>query len=178
MLTKPNRWLGGPTRLLYERIVEGEVPDGEFPVLVSEIRHVLQNVGQVSQLGRSFSWSAHRGSTKTDVEISVVVHGGRTRILIQENLANLIGGIYGGIGGGVGGGGFGPIIGGLVSVTGAASLIPVLLPLWAGLTYGLTRTVYAKAAGKRRQTIEELGDRLAALATELAVPPPARLKAE
>lgn len=178
MLTKPNRWLGGPTRLLYERIVEGEVPDAEFPVLVSEIRHVLQNVGQVSQLGRSFSWSAHRGSTKTDVEISVVVHGGRTRILIQENLANLIGGIYGGIGGGVGGGGFGPIIGGLASITGAAALIPVLLPLWAGLTYGLTRTVYAKAAGKRRQTIEELGDRLAALATELAVQPPARLKAE
>jgi serine/threonine protein kinase len=175
LVTKPNRWAGGPTKLLFERVMEGEVPESEFPVLVGEIRRVLQNVGQVSQLGRSFSWSSHRGGSRTDIEVSVVVHGGRTRILIQENLANLIGGIFGGIGGGLGGGGMGPIIGGAVSAFGA-HLLPIIIPLWFGGVYAIARTAYAKASGSRQRTLQELADRLAELARELAVPPRTALR--
>ena len=49
---KRNALLGAPTTILFERVVDGELPDTEFPVLVDEIRRMLQNVGQVSQLGR------------------------------------------------------------------------------------------------------------------------------
>jgi len=171
LLAPSNRWLGGPTKLLYERVIEGELPEGEFPVMVGEIRRVLQNVGQVSQLGRSFSWSSHRSSARTEIEVSVVVHGGRTRILIQENLANLIGGIYGGIGGGLGGGGMGPIAGGIAAGLGAPFLLPIVIPLWIATVYGIARTVYARSASKRQRTLQELGDRLVALARELALPP-------
>ncbi|HXY19186.1 MAG TPA: serine/threonine-protein kinase, partial [Gemmatimonadales bacterium] len=58
---RPNFWLGAPTSLVYERIVEGELPESEFPVLVQEIRLVARHSGQVSQLGRSFSWTSARG---------------------------------------------------------------------------------------------------------------------
>src|SRR5881296_1955786 len=101
-----NRWVGGPTTLLFERVVEGEVPDSEWLGLVDEIRRVMNNVGQVSQFGRSFSWvAARRGASQRDLEVAVSVRGGQTRITIRENLASLMGAVFGGIGGGMGGGG-------------------------------------------------------------------------
>src|SRR5207245_4665237 len=91
---------------LFERVVEGEVPDSEWLGLVDEIRRVMNNVGQVSQFGRSFSWvAARRGASQRDLEVAVSVRGGQTRITIRENLASLMGAVFGGIGGGMGGGG-------------------------------------------------------------------------
>src|SRR3989442_369238 len=98
-----NRWVGGPTTLLFERVVEGEVPDSEWLGLVDEIRRVMNNVGQVSQFGRSFSWvAARRGASQRDLEVAVSVRGGQTRITIRENLASVMGAVFGGIGGGGG----------------------------------------------------------------------------
>jgi len=52
--------------------VEGEVPDSEWPGMVDEIRRALNNVGQVSQFGRSFSWvAARRGASQRDLEVAV-----------------------------------------------------------------------------------------------------------
>jgi hypothetical protein len=93
---KPNRLIGGPTRIVYERLVDGEVPDAEFPVIVEEIRRVLGHVGVVSQFGRSFSWTTTRSAgMRRDLEVAVTVRSGHTRIIVQENLANLIGGVFG-----------------------------------------------------------------------------------
>src|SRR3989442_10487183 len=103
---RPNRWVGGPTTLLFERVVEGEVPDSEWLGLVDEIRRVMNNAGQVSQIGQPFSWvAARRGASQRDLEVAVSVRGGQTRITIRENLASLMGAVFGGIGGGGGGGG-------------------------------------------------------------------------
>jgi hypothetical protein len=33
-----NRWLGGQTRLVFEHVIEGELPEAEFQVMVDEIR--------------------------------------------------------------------------------------------------------------------------------------------
>src|SRR5438876_1178561 len=88
---RSNRWLGGPTTLLFERVVDGEVPDSEWPGMVDEIRRALNNVEQVSQFGRSFSWvAARRGASQRDLEVAVSVRGGRTYIAIRENLGSLI----------------------------------------------------------------------------------------
>src|SRR2546430_11465070 len=129
-----NRWVGGPTTLLFERVVEGDVPDSEWLGLVDEIRRVMNNVGQVSQFGRSFSWvAARRGASQRDLEVAVSVRGGQTRITIRENLASLMGAVFGGIGGGVGGGGGWP------PLRIALRLVPLPppalrahLPPWAG----------------------------------------------
>jgi serine/threonine protein kinase len=167
---KKNRLIGGPTVISFERVVEGELPEAEYPALVDEIRQHLGNIGQVSQLGRSFSWAASVNAstgTKRDLQVSVTVRGGRTRILVQENLGGLIGGVWGGIGGGAGGGGLGPIIGGVIEGLHAPQLLPILVPLWLGLVYSAARFVYSKMTRKRERTLRELADRLAAVTEEM-----------
>jgi hypothetical protein len=165
---RPNPWIGGPTTIAIERIVDGELPDSEYSVMVDETRRTLRNVGQVSQLGRSFSWVATPGATSRTLEIVVSVRAGRTRITIQESLAPLIGQMFGGIGGGMGGGGMGPIIGILI---GGLSLNPIILvgviPLWLATTYATARTAYSRATRRRVRELEGLADRLANLAREL-----------
>src|SRR5204862_6535973 len=87
---KRNIVIGGPTRLLHQRVVEGEVDEADFPLLVDEIRTIMGEVGQVAQLGRSFTWTLSKGASGTrNVEVAVSVRGGRTRIVVQEHLAPL-----------------------------------------------------------------------------------------
>ena len=169
---RDNPWIGGPTRLSCERVVEGEVPDAEFPTLVEEIRLVLNHPGQVSQLGRSFSWtSARSASTTRGLEVAVSVRAGRTRITAQESLGNLIGGIFGGVGGGVGGGGLGLVVPLGVTVLGPAFAV-LAVPLWLAGVYAGSRVIYRRSVQARTRELEELVDRLAALARELAPGPP------
>ena len=164
-----NPLLGGPSVLLFERIVEGELPESEFPLMVEEIRRLMLHVGQVSQLGRSFSWTmANTMGNRRDVEVAVSVRGGRTRITVRENLGSLIGGIFGGIGGGLGGGGLGPIIGigvGALGLHGAA--VVAIVPLWLTAVYAVARTTYHRAAKRREARFRQLADRLAAVTEEL-----------
>jgi len=65
----------------------------------------------------------------------------------------------------------GPIAGGIAAGLGAPFLLPIVIPLWIATVYGIARTVYARSASKRQRTLQELGDRLVALARELALPP-------
>jgi serine/threonine protein kinase len=167
--TPLHRLMGGPTRLRFDRVVDGELAESDYLVLVDEIRRTMQNVGQVSQLGRSFAWSMSRsGPGGRELEIAVTVRGGRTHITLQENLANLVGGIWGGVGGGMGGGGMGPIIGILVgAMSVAGEVIAVIVPAWLGLTYATARTSYRLTVRSRQRTLEGLADRLAAMTEEL-----------
>ena len=170
-VAEPARWnraIGGPTSILIERVVEGELPDSEYAAVVDEARRVLKNVGQVSQLGRSFSWVATPGSTSRQLEIVVSVRAGRTRITIQENLAPLIRGIFGGIGGGMGGGGMGPIIGiGVGAFHLAGAVFAAIIPLWLVTTYFTARTAFVRTSRRCMRQLESLGDRLAGLVREL-----------
>jgi serine/threonine protein kinase len=168
----PNRWIGGPTRLVCERVVDGEVPDAEFPTMVEEIRAVLNHPGQVSQLGRTFSWSSRGGSSTRNLEVVVAVRGGRTRITARESLGALIGGIFGGFGGGVGGGGLGAVLP-LGGALGGPIGMVLIVPAWLGAVYLGARRIFARAATTRQRELETLVDRLAAYAREFAPPPPA-----
>jgi serine/threonine protein kinase len=170
---RTNHWVGGPTELLFERVIEGELPESEYATVVEEIRRVLRNAGQVSQFGRSFSWIAARGpAIRRDLEVAVSVRRGQTRITIQENMGQLIGAVFGGIGGGMGGGGIGPIIGvsvGALHLVGAA--VVTVIPVWLGITYLTARTVYRRSTRKRATELEALANRLAALTQELVEVP-------
>lgn len=168
-------FIGGPTSLYYERVVEGELPDHEFPVLVDEIRRNLQHVGHVSQLGRSFSWTmGQRSGTRRDMEVGVSVRAGRTSIVIRENLGPTIAAIFGGLCGGLGGGGMGPVLGVTIGALGLPPLaILGIIPVWLGSVLVLARTIYRRAIGKREKEFTALADRLAALTEELVVKRPA-----
>jgi hypothetical protein len=175
--TPLHRLIGGPTLLRFDRVVDGELAESDYLALVDEIRRTMQNVGQVSQLGRSFAWTMSRsGPGGRELEIAVTVRGGRTHITVQENLANMAGGIWGGIGGGMGGGGMGPILGILIGAMSApAEVIAAIVPAWLGLTYATARTSYRLTVRSRQRTLEGLADRLAAMTQEL-VGGPARLE--
>ncbi|HEV2672180.1 MAG TPA: serine/threonine-protein kinase [Gemmatimonadales bacterium] len=174
---RTNNWIGGPTELLHERVVEGELPDAEYATMVEEIRRIMRNTGIVSQFGRSFSWTLSRGPAfRRDVEVAVTIRRGQTRITISENMTQLVGAVFGGIGGGMGGGGMGPIIGvgvGALHLVGAA--VVTIIPVWLGITYLTARTVYRRSTTKRARELENLADRLEALAREL-VEFPQRIK--
>lgn len=174
---RDNVLIGGPTRILFERIVDGELDERDYSELVDEIRRCLKEVGQVSQLGRSFSWTLNKGqSGLRNIEIVISVRPGKTRILVQESLNHLIGAIFGGIGGGMGGGGLGPMMGvmfGALGLPGAAAAF--LVPAWLTIVYLTARTSYYYAVKRRDRSLRELADRLAALATELIDEQPRRL---
>ena len=159
----PNRLAGGPTRIFLERIVEGELPESSFLYVVEEIRRVLGSTGQVSQLGRSFSWSMGKSPSGRNIEISVSVRAGRTRIAVDENLIPLAGMVYGPVGGVMGGMGMGVLSGILAGALGNPALIFIAAPVWFVLTYGTGRTIYATAARRRLRGLTELADRLAAV---------------
>jgi serine/threonine protein kinase len=171
----PNPWIAGPTRLLMERVVEGELPESEYETIVDEIRTVLQDAGQVAQFGRSFTWSAQRPGSNSGVrrnlEITVSIRSGRTRITVQENLSNLIGGVYGGIGGGMGGGGMGPVLGVLGGVLHMGPLTVLFVPVWLAITYATARTVYRRISGKKAAELEDLTNRITAMVEELVIVP-------
>jgi len=168
-------WLGAPTYLLFERVVTGEVPDGEFPSLVEMIRAELGQVGQGGQLGRSFSWTTVRGPSGggRDVQILVSVRGGATRISVRENLSGSIGAIYGGVGGGVGGGGFGVVMGVLAGALHSPAAAVVAVPLWLAAVFSGARSIYYYVIKARREQLARLTDQLAQLAAQLV---PRRLR--
>jgi len=152
---------GGPTRVFFERVVDGELPENEFPFVVEEIRRVMGNAGQVSQLGRSFSWAFKNTGLRRDVEVSVTVRAGRTRVVVMENFNQLAGAVFGGIGGGMGGGGFG-VLGGVVGgALNAPLALLFVMPAWLLLTYGIARTTYSRSSRRRERELEALSDHLA-----------------
>src|SRR3989441_10154777 len=157
---RTNHWVGGPTELLFERVIEGELPESEYATVVEEIRRVLRNAGQVSQFGRSFSWIAARGpAIRRDLEVAVSVRRGQTRITIQENMNQLIGAVYGGIGGGMGGGGMGPILGIGAGALHLGAAAVAVVPIWLGITYLTARTVYRRSTRRRLRELDALINR-------------------
>jgi hypothetical protein len=159
--------------------VEGELDERDYSELVDEIRRCMKEVGQVSQIGRSFTWMLNKGSSGTrNVEIVVSVRPGKTRILVQENLNNLIGAVFGGIGGGMGGGGLGPMMGvmfGALGLPGVAAAF--FVPAWLTIVYATARTSYHYAVQRRQKALSKVADRLAQLAEELIAQEPKRLGA-
>ena len=174
---KDNFWAGGPTRALFERVVDGELDERDYSEMVDDIRRYMKEVGQVSQLGRSFSWVLNKGqSGLRNVEVVVSIRPGKTRILVQENFNNLLGAVYGGVGGGVGGGGLGPMMGimfGGLGMPGIAAAF--IVPAWLVLTGLTARTSYHYAVKRRQKSLRELADRLANLAQDLIGEQPKRL---
>jgi hypothetical protein len=158
---------GGPTRLHYERIIEGELPEGDFPVVVDEIRRAMGTAGTVSQMGKSFTWSITRTDTSRLLEITVTVRGGRTRLTIQEDLVRLLGGLYGGVGGGVGAGGGFAVAGIVAGALHAPFLLPLVIPCWLLAIYGGTRLTYRHISHNRRRDLEAMADHLASVIKDM-----------
>jgi serine/threonine protein kinase len=173
-----NTLLGAPTNLRLERIVEGEVPEEEFPVLIEEIRTTFGVVGYSASTERSVLWTGRKpkkpvnplnlaelfesgSGDAPDAVVRVAARGGRTRIQIEQRMGDIAGGVYGGVWGGVGGGGLGIVFG--VGIGALGLPLGIVFAGAAGTiagSYALARAIYRTVVGNKRRRIELLMDRL------------------
>ncbi len=155
-----NPFLGESTTITYEAVVDGEMRERDFDILVDIIRRTLGDVGSVSAVGRSLSWSAPAASGRR-THISVLVRDGRTSIYVSERLKELAGGLFGGIMGGGGGGMIGPSIGiGIEALHSPFAAVGMVIGS-VSLAYTIARTIFTKIVAKRRRMLQDLTERLA-----------------
>ena len=165
---KPSKFLGAPTVLSFERVVEVELPEEDFPLLLEEIRLTLRNVGSINTYGKSLAWQTAKSLDQVgrDVHVMVTVRGGQTRIRVEEKIGALAGGLFGGIMGGGGGGAMAIIVNLFPSGPSIAGL--GLIVAWLGGMYGLSRTIFTGVASKRGHELRGLADRLAELVKDVS----------
>ncbi len=158
--SKPNWFLGGPRTISLETFVDGEFPVDRFDFIVEAIRNVSDQIGQISTVGRTITWTGgSSGSSINATSISVSVRDGQTRLRYKRNLDQLIGGIFGGVLGGVGGG-LSPLVAITLGLT--AGPLGVMAGVFGtvGLTYAGCRKLFANRAEAAREegraVLEEL----------------------
>jgi serine/threonine-protein kinase len=155
--------VGSPTRIEYELIVDGEMPEADFDLLVEIIREAMGEPGQITTIGRAFSW--HSDARKGNLHVSVLPRGGKTRIRISQTLRVAAVGIFGGITGGLGGMSM-PIGLGIaikLGAFGAAGLV------WGGtitLSYLGARGLFGLYSRSRAKAVKALLERLGAQTRE------------
>ena len=159
-----NHFLGASSAIAFEAVVDGEMPERDFDVLVDLIRRSLGDAGMVSAVGRSLTWSSADRQRK--ISISVLVRGGKTSIYVGERLRELAGGLFGGIMGGGGGGMLGPAFGIGLNYFHFAGAVAMIALGAIGTTYGIARTVFTRIARSRSEVLRKLTATLAEQARE------------
>jgi tRNA A-37 threonylcarbamoyl transferase component Bud32 len=156
---------GSPETVTVERVVEGKRAASQYVAMVEEIQRAIGTPGTAVTAGRSLSWTtAGLGNVVRFVRVAVTPQGGQTRIRVEEQVEvygrRLLGGLAGGGGGALFG--FGFSLGfGLVDSPISVMIATVFAIAGAALT---ARSLLAAATTQRKQQLERLADRLAALA--------------
>jgi serine/threonine-protein kinase len=169
---KPAGFVGGaPTEIIYEMVVNGEIDQDDYDVMVSAINHYTELdgvLGSPASVGRTLTWSGHTDKRR-EVRVSVMPREGRTTLRVMESLKKPINTIYGLLLGPVGGGG-----GSLVFAWCAAHQHwGVGLTSWAlvfTMSYAIARTAADEYSKKRQSKLMALLESIAAQARELAKP--------
>ena len=157
--------LGLPVQLKVDRIVEKEVPLSQYATMVEEIQRVVDTPGQAATVGRSLTWSTvGLGNVVRYVQVTVTPQGGQTKIHLEEQVE-----VYGRrLMAGLAGGGIGALSGLAFSLGIGAADSPLSVLLATIFAMGgavvTTRSVLAAATNQRKGQLENLADRLAALA--------------
>lgn len=164
---RPSPWLGAPTQLVFETVVDGEIGPDDHEALVNEMRRTFADNGVPSVLGRTLAWTSmpaggRRNSRGRNIDISVIARGGVTTIRIEEELGNVAAPLFAGLIAGGGGGTTGLTVGLAMAATGSAALAGVLWVVVAGGFYALSRGIFKGVAAKRERQLRELMSRLAA----------------
>jgi len=157
---------GSPTTLTAERVVDGEGAVSQYAAMVEEIRQAIGTPGTAVTSGRSLSWTtAGLGNVVRYVRVTVTPQRGRTTVRVEEEVEVYGRRLLGGLAGGGGGALFGFTFSlgfGLVDSPISVLIASVFAIAGAALT---ARSLLAAATTLRKQQLERLADRLAALAS-------------
>jgi len=150
------RWLGGPTKLATETVLEGELPEAAFAVLIDHVRDVIGAPGQTSMLPGSVSWDLGPTAARA-IEVRITSRHNKTTLRVSENLNGWGVGIYTGVGsiGGIGAIALGVALG----VSGVGLGMAAGTGLWLG-----ARKLFAGVSKKYLGQIHDLSEELAELA--------------
>lgn len=173
--TRDNAFVGGPTIIVLEGVVDGEVGPEGHEHLVNAIRRHTSEPGRHDVLGKTLTWQSTpapaQGAATRFLTVTITPRGGVTTIRVEEKLSMLVGVLFGAILGGVGGGGSSfammPFL-----FAGMPALIPVAIIGWVGGVYAIVRRLYARKSQARRQQLEELLAELVAIAEECVAESP------
>ena len=91
---KPRFFERQPTELHYEMVLNGEVPEEDYDLLVDTLRQHWSDTGMGGMVGRTLTWT---GTTRRrrHLEVSVQPKGGKTTLRVRESFKRLAGAIYG-----------------------------------------------------------------------------------
>jgi len=175
---RPSPWLGAPTRIVFERVVDGEISPEAHESIVNELRRTFGDNGVPSVLGRTLAWTStrmagRRHSRGRQIDASVISRGGVTTIRLEEELGNVAAPLFAGLMAGGAGGTTGITVGVAMTVFQSA---PVAAALWvavAGGFYALSRTIYGSIAAKRENQLREVTTRLEDLVRDAIAQAPA-----
>lgn len=176
LTNRPSPWLGAPTRIVFERVIDGEISNDEFEPLVNEVRRTLGDNGLPSVLGRTLAWNSTpvaglRHARGRQIDVSVTTRGGVTTIRVEEELRNLATRLFAGLVAGGGGGTSGITMGIGMGILHSAPLAGLLWVAVVGGFYTLARTIFRYHAEKRERQLRDLADRLAEQVSAVAVMP-------
>ena len=174
--SRKGSWAGAPTRLVFERVIDGEISNDEFEPLVNEIRRTFGDNGMPSVIGRTLAWSStpiggRRRSRGRRIDVSVTTRAGVTSIRVEEEMSSLAGALYGGLVGGGAGGTTGMSIGLGIGVLHSAPLAALIWVAVAGGFFTLARTIFGRISAKREEELSSLANRLEEQVQSVAVQP-------
>jgi hypothetical protein len=158
-----NPFVGNPTHLQFEVVVDGEMPQSDFDLLVDTIRECAGEAGQLAAVGRSFSWQSN--PAKGNMHVSVLPRGGKTTIRVSEGMRPLATALFGGLVGGVSAGTI-PIWLGIGIAVHSAIFTLAMWTATVSLSYGGARGLFGRAAEKREGALRDLAEMLALQARE------------
>jgi hypothetical protein len=158
---RPGRVAGTSTSLWLERVVPGELRASEFDALADAIRSATGMAGQVTVLGRGFTWTSgvpgHPRPARA-ITLTVTSVDGRTTLRGDESLAAISSDLFGA---GVGSaliGGFGAV----ASAGGDPGLGVVAIGMaWAAASLLGAGHLQHRAAARRRADLADLLERIA-----------------
>jgi hypothetical protein len=158
-----NAFLGAPTVILLERVVDTPIDVTAFDQLLDVTRSLTREVGEVSTIGRQFGWRGRLDGARSEVSVSAI--GDRTTVRIRVELDEaavgqfmLKGMLFGGGGGLIATG----VVANLLFPAAAMATAAAVL----GGSYLWSRRGLQKAASRYGARANELLDRLVACVRE------------
>lgn len=155
---RPDRLLGGPTVLHFERKVEGELDPKDTTEILSRIRRTMGRQGEVNEIHGALEWSDKGESGERYVTLSS--RDGTTTIRASANLTQaavvtyLPGGILG----------FIATLAGFARFAKSGSEVALIIGLTAlPILYPILRTIFKKISSSESAKLQRVVDDLARL---------------
>jgi hypothetical protein len=87
-------WRGEPSELAFEVVLEGEMPNTDFDLMVDTVRRFAGQNGTIETVGRSMTWVGSSLDVLRPMQISVFPRNGKTTIRVSDSVRGKMGILY------------------------------------------------------------------------------------